>query len=297
MDNRLLGMDENSRGYSSYFFNRNNTKDHCIIGQANLIQNIRISVAVFHNILPIIIAEKIPALIVSMYDKIHKWFTKKDSDLPYYAWATVITLVLLDVAVVANDIPIIIWGFYDNTIFTDVKVYYVSGAVSVTLLPLFNFVLAYRVIHKRREVLKNPIIFHNRDLTTVIQCTFTTALVIAVQVLSYHSYFITLAIVASPVHSLSFLSLYVTGIFCAMMLAIIIVKLHFKRFFGLVHSIFLGILSLAAIISVIYVITMLMHLVGKHQDSGVVAVVTEMTWSVVLLLLGYCGKKVLSWLG
>ena len=82
-----------------------------------------------------------------------------------------------------------------------------------------------------------------------------------------------------------------------MMLAIIIVKLHFKRFFGLVHSIFLGILSLAAIISVIYVITTLMHLVGKHQDSGVVAVVTEMTWSVVLLLLGYCGQKVLSWLG
>ena len=82
-----------------------------------------------------------------------------------------------------------------------------------------------------------------------------------------------------------------------MNLGIIIVKLHLKKSLGILECIVLGILSVVVIISVIYVITTLMSLVGKHQDSGVVAVVTERTWSVVLLLLGYCGKKVLSWLG
>ena len=90
MDKSLLGMDENSRGYSSYFFNRNNTKDHCIIGQANLIRNIRIGMGVFLIILPFIIARGFPALVVSRLDRIHKWFTK--NDVLYYAWATVITI-------------------------------------------------------------------------------------------------------------------------------------------------------------------------------------------------------------
>jgi len=99
------------------------------------------------------------------------------------------------------------------------------------------------------------------------------------------------------VHSLSFLFLYATGIFCAMNLGIIIVKLHLKKSLGKPECIVLGILSVVVIISVIYVITTLMSLVGKHQDSGTVALITEMTWSVVLLFLGFCGKKVLSWLG
>lgn len=77
MDKRLLGMDEKSRGYSSYYFNRNNTKDHCTIGQADLIRNVRIGMGVFLLTVPFVIAEKIPALIVSMYDKItnasQKW--------------------------------------------------------------------------------------------------------------------------------------------------------------------------------------------------------------------------------
>lgn len=220
-----------------------------------------------------------------------------DSDLPYYAWAMVITLVVLDVVVIGNGINVIIWGFYDNTTVVDVRFYYVASAVWVLSVPILDFLLAYKVIHKRREVLKNHITFHNRDLTTFIQCTLTTAVVIAVQVLANHSYYIILAIIASPVHSLSFLSLYITGIFCTVMLAIIIVKLHFKRFFGLFHSLFLGFLTLVVIISVVYVIITLMSLVGKHQDSGTVALITEMTWSVVLLFLGFCGKKVLSWLG
>jgi len=292
MDNRLLGMDEKSRGYSSYFFNRNNTKDHCIIGQANLIRNIRIGMGVFLIILPFIIARGFPALVVRRLDRIHKWFTKEDSDVPYYAWATMITITLLDIAIFCIDIPIVVLGFHDNTTFTDVIVYYSAGIFFLTAFPFLNFGLAYIQVRKR---CKDSTTFCSRD--TLIQCTLMTVAVFAVQLISHHSYYITLAIIASPVHSLSFLFLYVTGIFCAMMLAIIIVKLHQKQFLGKLECILLGILSVVVIISVIYVITMLMSLVGKHQDSGVVAVVTEMTWSVVLLLLGYCGKKVLSWLG
>jgi len=124
-----------------------------------------------------------------------------------------------------------------------------------------------------------------------------TVAVFTVQLLSHHSYYITLAIIASPVHSLSFLSLYVTGIFCGMNLAIIIVKLHLKKSLGMLECIVLSILSVVVIILIIYAITTLMSLVGEYQDSGVVAVVTKMTWPVVLSLIGYCEKKVLELVG
>jgi len=284
MDNRLLGMDENSRGYSSYFFNRNNTKDHCIIGQANLIRNIRIGMGVFLIILPFIIAIGFPALVVS--SRVRKWFTKKDSDVWYYARATVITITLLDVAIFCIDIPIVILGFHDNTTFTDVIVYYSAGVFFLTVFPFLNFGLAYIQVRKRS---KDSTTFCGRDI--LIQCTLMTVAVFAVQLLSHHSYYITLAIIASPVHSLSFLSLYATGIFCAMMLAIIIVKLHLKKFLGILDCILLGILSVVVIISVIYIITTLMSLVRKHQDSGVVAVVTDMTWSVGLCFWAIVEKR------
>ena len=320
MDNRLLGMDEKSRGYSSYFFNRNNTKDHCIIGQANLIRNIRMGMGVFLIILPFIIAIGFPALVVSR--RVRKWFTKEDSDVWYYAWATVITIILLDVAIFCIDIPIIILGFHDNTTFHDVIVYYSAGVFFLTVFPFLNFGSAYRQVCKRSkdstECCSQDTPKESKDSTTccsqdtpkeskdsttccsretLIQCTLTTVAVFAVQLISHHSYYIILAIIASPVHSLSFLFLYATGIFCAMNLGIIIVKLHSKKSLGILECIVLGILSVVVILSVIYVITTLMSLVGKHQDSGVVAVVTEIIWSVVLLLLGYCGKKVSSWLG
>ena len=43
-DKRLLGVDEESRGYSSFLFNRDNTNDHCVIGQVEKYKNIRIMV-------------------------------------------------------------------------------------------------------------------------------------------------------------------------------------------------------------------------------------------------------------
>jgi len=331
MDNRLLGMDEKSRGYSSYFFNRNNTKDHCIIGQANLIRNIRMGMGGFLIILPFIIAIGFPALVLS--SRVRKWFTKEDSDVPYYARATVITITLLDVAIFCIDIPIIILGFHDNTTFTDVVVYYSAGVFFLTVFPFLNFGSAYRQVCKRSkdstkccsqdtpEESKDSITCYSQDTPkeskdsttccsqdtpkeskdsttccsreTLIPCTLTTVAVFAVQLLSHHSYYIILAIIASPVHSLSFLFLYATGIFCVMNLGIIIVKLHLKKFLGILECIVLGILSVVVIILVIYVITTLMSLVGKHQDSGVVAVVTQMTLSGVLFLC----RKVLSWLG
>ena len=61
MHKRLLGMDEKSCGYSSYFFNCNKTKDHCVTGQADLIRNICIGVAVILVTRPFKFAEKNPS--------------------------------------------------------------------------------------------------------------------------------------------------------------------------------------------------------------------------------------------
>ena len=194
--------------------------------------------------------------------------------------------------------PSLVQGFHDDdTTFADVTVYYLAGVIFLTAFPCLNFGSAYRQMRKRTELSKNPITFCDRDFTTVIECTLMTFIILAVQLISHHCYYIILAIIASPIHSLSFLLLYSASIFCTVMVAIIILKLYFKNILGIIECICLGVLYPVVMISVIYVIITLMSLVGEHHDSGTVSVITEMTWSVVLFLLGCCGKKMFSWLG
>jgi len=42
---------------------------------------------------------------------------------------------------------------------------------------------------------------------------------------------------------------------------------------------------------------MLMFLVSEHQGGGIVVLITEMSSSIALLILGFFGKKVLRLLG
>jgi len=136
-----------------------------------------------------------------------------------------------------------------------------------------------------------------RLCTTVKQCTLLTVVVIAVQLLFEHFYYFLLATIASPVHSISLLTLCVTGTVCAVMLGTGIVRLHIKKIVGVFSCIYLCALPVIVIPLVICVIMMLMFLVSEHQDGGIVVFVTEMSSSIALLILGFFGKKVLRSLG
>jgi len=136
-----------------------------------------------------------------------------------------------------------------------------------------------------------------RLCTTVKQWTFLIIIVFAVQMLFEHSYYFLLAIIASPVHSISLLTLCVTGTICAVMLSIGIVRLHNKTIAGVFSCIYLCALPVIVIIFVIGVIMMLMFLVSEHQDGRIVVFITEMSSSIALLILGFFGKKVLRSLG
>jgi len=136
-----------------------------------------------------------------------------------------------------------------------------------------------------------------RLYTTVKQWTFLIIIVFAVQMLFEHSYYFLLAIIASPVHSISILTLCVTGTICAVMLSTGIVRLHNKKIVGVFSCIYLCALPVIVIIFVIGVIMMLMFLVSEHQDGGIVVLVPEVLSAMAILILCFYGKKVLRFLG
>ena len=343
----MLGIDEKNRGYSSYYFDRNNTKDHCVIGEEDIYQTFRILVAVVLIIVPFGIAPGIPYLTVIMHENIHKWLTENDSDIWYYIRAMIICATLFDIVAVGIDIYTILSAFRDNTAFGDVAFYYFIALVLFVSFPLLNFVLAFKIIwfkHKARcegsgeenDVEKRlcttvkhkahregsgeenhvekrlcTTVKHKahregsgeendvekRLCTTVKQCTLLTIIVIAVQLSFEHSYYFLLAVIASPVHSIFILILCVTGTICAVMLSTGIVRLHIKKFVGVFPCICLCALPVIVIPFVICVIMMLMFLVSEHQEGGIIVLVTEMSSSIALLILGFLGKKVLRLLG
>ena len=149
----MLGIDEKNRGYSSYYFDRNNTKDHCVSGEEDIYQTFRILVAVVLIIVPFGIAPGIPYLTVIMHENIHKWLTENDSDIWYYIRAMIICATLFDIVAVGIDIYTILSAFRDNTAFGDVAFYYFIALVLFVSFPLLNFVLAFKIIwfkHKAR---------------------------------------------------------------------------------------------------------------------------------------------------
>jgi len=224
----------------------------------------------------------IPALIVYQYNKIHNWFTEKKSNKWYYARAIVICAVFFDVIVVCLDRSIIINGFDDNTAFGDVIFYYIIGLIFVTLLPFLDFALAFGFVWYR---VPGMTLF-----TAFIQCILITAVVLALQELFHHCYYFLLAIIASSFHSLSLLILYATTIFCAVMWAIVIIKLYFIKILGVFFCISLFVLFQIVIFFVVFVIVMLMVLVSEHQNSGF----TEFFSSVLLSVLSFGAKMVLN---
>ena len=298
IDKRLLGIDEKNRGYSSYYFNRNNTKDHCVIGEAGTYKKFRILVAVVLILVPFGIAPGIPYLTVLMHKTIHRWFTEKKSDKWYYARAMIICATLFDVAAVSIDMHTIFRGFHENTTFGDVQFYYIMAFILISGFPFGNFVLAYHIIWFKRQIryqgsgegegLKS------RLCTTVKQSGLLTLTVTAVQLLSFQLYFFLLAIIASPIHSISLLILCVTGIICAVMLATAILKLHIKGFIGIFPCCCLCVLPLIVIPILICLALIVMSLVGEHQGGGFVVFIVETLTSVSLMILGYFGRKVLS---
>lgn len=294
----MLGVDENNRGYSSFFFNRNNTKDHCVIGQLGVFTSIRIAVATILVLLQLLTMMGGPPLLVSYYVRLCD--VLKDPGQWDYMWATVLVLVLVDCVVSSWDLWVISDGLHENSRFGDIKYYYYISFLIIIAHPfvnLFSTIMAALLFSKRAEIQKKyiPCLGPCRNSTLIfyIHCVVIAVIISAVQLIASQSYFILLAFIASPIHACSILFLYAAGLFCLVVFITSFFKAfsHPKRGCLLVSIIIVVIVLLLFIFVFIQIIT----LVGEHRNSGgILSFVGSLGPPVLLSAIGYIGNKALK---
>ena len=303
LDNRLVGVDEQNIGYSSWFFNRNNTNDHCVIGKSDSFKRFRILVAAIMIMFPVAVALAVPFLIARCFKKLHEELEKEGSNIQYYFWAVVTTMILFDVAVVGFDTYIIVIDL-GKSAFTDVKWYYYLSTSYVFALPVGDFgitvMLAYGL---GTEILRIPIPCpirccdcKNSTCILLTNCVWIAAAVLMVQLVCFHGYFIVLALFASPVHSCSLLLIYAAGMFGFVVLIAILLKA--KKTTRTLTDFIIAVIGTAVFVVILLLLVAvkeLMTLVGVYRNGGgVLSIIASFAPAILLPLIGWCGKKVLE---
>ena len=295
----MLGVDENNRGYSSFFFNRNNTKDHCVIGQLGVFANIRVAVATILVLLQLLTMIGGPPLLVSYYVRLCDKL--KDPDQWDYVWATVLVLVLVDCVVSSLDLWVISDGLHEYSRFGDIKYYYYISFIVIIVHPfvnLFSTVMTALLLNKRAEIQKKyiPCLSPCRNSTLIfcIHCVVIAVIISAVQlVIAFQSYFILLAFIASPIHACSIILLYAAGLFCL----VVFITSFFKAFSHPKRGCLLVFIVIVVIVLLlfIFVFIQIIILVGEHRNSGgVLSFVGSLGPPVLLSAIGYIGNKALK---
>ena len=299
LDKRLLGVDENSRGYSSFFFNRNNTKDHCVIGQSNTIKIFRISVAIFLILVLILVMIMVPYSFFkySYYEWIQENI-QRESDQWCYMWATVVVLFLVEYFALFVDLYVIVYGLHEHSHFDDVKWYYFMGLMFVMshlIVNFFSTIIAASWHNMMAKIKNNPILFSSQNHPVfIIHCIVIGGIVLALQLIVHHAYYIILAFIASPIHAFAFLSLYATGIGCLTVFVALFLKalIHPKRRCLLIFHVIVVI----ALLLFIYVSMQIVRFVGEYRNYGgiISSFIAELVPSVVLGVITYFGRKKLK---
>ena len=307
-DNRLLGVDEESRGYSSFLFNRNNTNDHCVVGQAEIFTQIRILLFTILVLVAISIAIVFPAMILNYYRKLQSMIVK-GTNRSFNLWATIVLMVLVEPALIGHGI----WAMYDGVqsklAFVDVWWYYAFCIGTVPLLPLVNFIITITIglVRKKYNIITTnpipcPVLCCNRKRCAIyiVHCAMISVIVTAVQlILIIHGYFIVLALIAAPIYTISLL-LFCIAIFyfsVAYITSLLKALSNCKKslhgsFVCCIGFIFLTVLYL--IFAAVFVkITMLG---GEYHSSGgiLLSMMKSLVSVIVLTLVGKLGQIVLT---
>ena len=311
----MLGVDEENQGFSSYLYNHNNEKDHCVIGQQDVFKRIRIYVAIVLFLLPILLGLVIPSLIVIHYETVHERMMKKGSNRPFYAWAIIITSALFYCFTMGLAMYIISSGLQENTNIADVRWYYVLGLVVITALPVMNGIttIAAAVCYNMIPVMLSKNLLPsdtspslNSDKTQAVRLCYKirfiaptvgiTSIVFTIQVMCPYSFYTVLGLFVSPIHTCSFLLFYAAGTACLVIFLAILLKAYYakcKTFTLLLIGSSIFVLILVFIIALME----MMIVFGDHSNNGsVLSIIGSLAPSFVLSVLGYVGNWALSWL-
>ena len=218
-----------------------------------------------------------------------------------YMWATVLVLVLVDCVVSSLDLWVISDGLHEYSRFGDIKYYYYISFLVIIAHPfvnLFSTIMAALLLNKRAEIQRKYIPClspcGNSTLIFCIHCVVIAVIISAVQlVITFQSYFILLAFIASPIHACSILFLYAAGLLCL----VVFITFFFKAFSHPKRGCLLVFIIIVVIVLLlfIFVFIQIIILVGEHRNSGgILSFVGSLGPPVLLSAIAYFGNKALK---
>ena len=305
-DNRLLGVDESSRGYSCYFYKHNKTEDCCIAGQAAIFQQIRISASVCLILLIIVYFVGVAPYICTLYDKLLRSVQQSNSDALFYAWAICITAFLVETTVFGFYMSVIIRRYNEAKDERDVRFYYVLTCCLLIALPILD--LIYAVFMSVQFKLKDKLLkyncsaiflCHSKNGSFIITCIGITTITYILQQSTLCGYMILLAAIASPLHTCPLFLFYVSGLFLFVVIIAILLKALHKHLKMKILLIFVVLIIIVTIfIAFIYTFISFIKLVGSYSsDDGILSVVGALLPTLIFTSLGLLVKRSMKLLG
>ena len=298
------GIEERSQGYSSYF--NSSLSDFIVIGY-NADYKGNALLLVFSLVaLAIFVTLGIPLLISVNYEAMYTSAKERDSNNVFIVWATAVVGTIVVILVLTVDIYMLFIKKLSNGV-PSVWQYYV-GIAFIILFCIFDFILALSI---RKEgdfplpdVLRPALLCCCDGKTLVAQTLAIWFMIMAVQIITFHSAFVFLTLIISPVQTISTNLLYLATLFCGISLLTLFfasfrrksLTHHNKYHFIFRHALYV-VLFICVLAFMILFATCFLRVtiyVGDIESGGVPGLFASLAPSAFLGALGFLAKRVLE---
>ena len=205
-DRNIVINPETYRGFSSYLFMQNRTRDNCVIGQDNFYKSIRITMLISIIIVTVLIFIMLPIPMMDFCKQAHeKSQPNSKSDSFYVMRAAVIESFIVWLFFICYYIHGMIKRVPEAYTEADVKMYYSVFVILAISYPIAIF--CYIIWMSKKRGLKDRLITSgcgSSTISLIYYCSGFTAITCVAQFLIFHSVYI--AIVMTIVSLLQILS-------------------------------------------------------------------------------------------
>lgn len=219
-DQNIAANPETYRGFSSYLYKQNRTRDHCVIGQDNFYKSIRITMLISIVIATVFTFITLPIPIMDFCKQAHEMSQPNSkSDSLYVMGAAVIESVIVWLFFICYFIHGITKRAPEANAEADVKVHYCVFVFLLFTYPVAIF--CYIMWMSKKKGLKDRLITSGCESSTIsliYYCSGFTAITCVAQFMIFHSVYIAIATtIVSLFQILSFI-IFCVGILISILL-------------------------------------------------------------------------------
>ena len=301
------GIEERYQGYSSYF--NLTVSDFTVIGYNADYKGNQLLLIFSLIALAIFVTIGTPLLIRANYKTVYTYAKEKDTNYIFVLWAIAVVGAVVVITLVAVDISILFIQRLSDGV-PSVWQYYV-GLGFIILFLIFDFILALSVT--KTSDFPVPDVLRLLCFQTHHCCNGKTILpqtlaiwftIMAAQLITFHAAFIFLALIASPVQTISTNLLYIAALFCSVSFITLFfasfrrktIKDRNKLYYYFRHILYF-VLFFCMLAFIILFATCFLRVtiyVGDVASGGLPSLFASLAPSAFLGALGFIAKRVLE---